>query len=199
MFRNHTRGQGSGSMSTRLGPGDVIPPRELTTIRSESIEIPAADALTHLQFRRFAGCPICNVHLRTVARRHDEITSAGIVEVVVFHSSVEAMLPHQGQLPFASIADPDRELYDEYGVGQSLRSVLHPRAWTAPLKPHAWSVAMTERREFRGSRFSIRDGMLGFPADFLLDPDRRVLASHYGRHANDQWSVDDLLALANTV
>ncbi len=35
--------------------------------------------------------------------------------------------------------------------------------------------------------------MLGLPADFLIDPDGRVLAAHYGTHANDQWSVDDLL------
>jgi hypothetical protein len=32
------------------------------------------------------------------------------------------------------------------------------------------------------------------PADFLLSADRIVQALHYGRHAGDQWSVDDLLA-----
>jgi hypothetical protein len=34
---------------------------------------------------------------------------------------------------------------------------------------------------------------LGLPADFLLDPDGTVVAAHYGRHADDQWSVDELL------
>jgi hypothetical protein len=28
--------------------------------------------------RRFAGCPICNLHLREIARRHDELVAAGI-------------------------------------------------------------------------------------------------------------------------
>jgi hypothetical protein len=37
---------------------------------------------------------------------------------------------------------------------------------------------------------------LGLPADFLIAPDGRVLATSYGKHANDQWSVDELLDLA---
>jgi hypothetical protein len=30
----------------------------------------------------------------------------------------------------------------------------------------------------------------------LIAPDGRVVACKYGAHADDQWSVDDLLALA---
>ena len=42
------------------------------------------------------------------------------------------------------------------------------------------------------------ESMLGLPADFLIAPDGRVLAAHYGSHADDQWSLDELLALART-
>jgi hypothetical protein len=31
------------------------------------------------------------------------------------------------------------------------------------------------------------------PADFLIDPDDTVVAVHYGRHADDQWPIDELL------
>jgi hypothetical protein len=37
---------------------------------------------------------------------------------------------------------------------------------------------------------------LGLPGDFLIAPDGRVIASKYGAHADDQWSVDEILALA---
>lgn len=37
---------------------------------------------------------------------------------------------------------------------------------------------------------------LGLPADFLIGSDGRVLAAKYGSHADDQWSVDELLDLA---
>ena len=112
----------------RLAPGDTISPRELIAIRSEPVFLPAPGVLTHLQFRRYAGCPICNVHLQSFSRRYDEISAAGIREVVVFHSSVKNMLPHQDALPFAAIADPGKELYRAFVVGKAIRPVRHPPA-----------------------------------------------------------------------
>jgi peroxiredoxin len=106
----------------RLSTGDTIAPRVLTTIRSEAVAIPDPQCLVHLQFRRYAGCPICNIHLRSLARRHADIRDAGIREVAVFHSPAEDMLPHQGDLPFAVIADPQRRLYAEFGVERSHRA-----------------------------------------------------------------------------
>jgi len=78
---------------------DPIRPRELTTIQGKRITIPEPKFRTHLQFRRFAGCPRCSLHLRSIARRHDEILGAGLREVVVLYSSAQAMEPHQGDLP----------------------------------------------------------------------------------------------------
>jgi hypothetical protein len=34
------------------------------------------------------------------------------------------------------------------------------------------------------------------PADFLIASDGAVVARKYGKHADDQWSVDELLRLA---
>lgn len=180
----------------RFGAGDAVAPRELTTILGKRIRVPDHEALVHLQFRRFAGCPICNVHLRSVAARHDEIVAAGIREVAVFHSSAEDMVPHHAALPFAAVADPERTLYVTFGVESSLWAVLHPRALLAGLRPAAFSVVARGKRA--GGRTGLAEGetALGLPADFLLGPDGLVWAVHYGNHANDQWSVDELLALA---
>jgi hypothetical protein len=72
---------------THLSIDDTITPRVLTTIRSQAVPIPNPHRLVHLQFRRYAGCPICNVHLRSIARRHDDIQAAGIREVAVSPTS----------------------------------------------------------------------------------------------------------------
>jgi peroxiredoxin len=111
----------------KIRVNDPIRPRELATIQGERITIPEPEFRTHLQFRRFAGCPGCNLHLRSIAKRHDEILGAGLREVVVFYSSAEAMKPHQGDLPFAIISDPGRALYD----GFACRSLCAPfyRRW----------------------------------------------------------------------
>jgi hypothetical protein len=187
----------SGS-ARRIAPGDTITTRELTTIRSERILLPAPGVLTHLQFRRYAGCPICNLHLHSVARRHDEIAAAGICEIVVFHSAAKDMLPHQGQLPFSAVADPGRKLYDEFAVTASPRAVLHPKAWTTPLNPRVYPLIARGIRGGGSPAPRHGDTALGLPADFLIEPGGRVRAASYGQHASDHWSVDELLQLART-
>lgn len=78
-----------------------------------------------------------------------------------------------------------------------MRSVLDPRAWTAWIKPEAWRVGLRELRS--GARQRLRDtNVLGMPAELLIAPSGTVLAAKYGSHANDQWSVDELLRLAAT-
>jgi len=191
----HTSGQ--PGTTSRIAPGDTIATRELTTIRSERILVPAPDVMTHLQFRRYAGCPVCNLHLQSMARRHDRITASGIREIVVFHSTAADMLPHQGQLPFAVIADPSRKLYHEFGVTTSPRAVLHPRAWAAPFKPQVCPMILRGIRGGGSPAPRHGDTALGLPADFLIESGGRVREAKYGQHASDHWTVDELIHLAH--
>ena len=120
----------------------LVAPREVVSICGDAVPIPDPKRLVHLQFRRFAGCPICNVHLQSIVRRHDEIANAGIREVVVFHSTDEELRRYVGDLPFAVVGDPDKALYDEFGVGSSPRSLLHPRALTPATLAFAFRQGM---------------------------------------------------------
>jgi hypothetical protein len=163
----------------------------LTAIDGAAVPLPDPDRLVHLQFRRFAGCPVCNLHLRTFVARHDEIEAAGVREVVVFHSPREELVEHAGDLPFAVVADPDKHLYREYGIESSPRALLHPRAWPGIVR----AIVTGLRRGDKHPARQVVGGRLGLPGDFLIAPDGRTLASKRGVHANDQWSVDELLAL----
>lgn len=173
----------------KLAVGDSLPAREFMGIRGERVGIPDPGRLVHLQFRRYAGCPVCHLHLRSVSARLDEIVAAGIREVVVFHSSVDALLEHQAALPFATIADPGRKLYAEFGVEVAPKAVLHPRTWAAAAR------GVLKQRRPRAA-LGVGESHLGLPGDFLIAPDGRLLAVKYGTHADDQWSVDELLAHA---
>ncbi|MGB3356215.1 MAG: peroxiredoxin-like family protein [Mycobacterium sp.] len=168
--------------------GARIPPHQLHAIDGTTTSVPDADRLVHLQFRRFAGCPICHLHLRSIVAHHDQITAAGIVEVVVFHSSPDTLIAYQSDLPFAVIADPQRKLYREFGVESSVASVAHPRAWLAGARG-----AMSQRSLAAG--LGRGEDHFGRPADFLIAPDSRVLAQKYGAHADDQWSVAEIVRL----
>ena len=53
----------------RLQPGKRLDPIALRTLQDQPLQIPdAAGRLTHLQFRRFAGCPICTQVSATTTR-----------------------------------------------------------------------------------------------------------------------------------
>ncbi|HVV13173.1 peroxiredoxin-like family protein [Amycolatopsis sp.] len=179
-------------MTATLVPGSVVRTRELISVTGEPVSLPDPGRLVHLQFRRFAGCPICNLHLRSVARRHDEIAAAGVREVVFFHAPADELRHHVAELPFAVIPDPDKRNYVEFGVESAPRALLDPRAWGGIVR--GIFTGLLRRDPFPAGKPT--GGRLGLPADFLIAPDGRVLAAKYGEHANDQWPVDELLALA---
>ena len=179
---------------TRVSVEDVLNHRELVTIHGDPVQIPEAQRLVHLQFRRYAGCPVCNLHLRSISRRHEEVLAAGIREIVVFHSSAETMLKLQGELPFAAIADPEKKLYSEFGVKRmsplaALKAALTPRSWLAAGRA-LWRAPSLRGAAGKGEEH------FGLPADFLIGPAGWVLAAKYGKYVDDHWSVDEVLDLA---
>jgi peroxiredoxin len=176
-----------GENERQLHAGDVFPATTLKNIHDVDVVIPDSKTKwVHLQFRRFAGCPICNLHLHSFVERNAEIEAAGIHEVVVFHSPNASLLPYQGKFPFDVIGDPDKKLYQQFGVESSVFAILNPGAWPALFKGN--SLKDRPQGDPEG-------GPLGLPADLLINADGKVVASHYGKHAYDQWSVDEVLAL----
>jgi hypothetical protein len=134
-----------------------------------------------------------------MSRRHDEITATGVREIVVFHSTATALRPHTYDLPFAVVADPDKRLYAEFGAESSARSLLDPHAWPTIVRAVASSTWAWLRGRQPLPTVRPAGGRYGLPVDILVDPDGLVVAAHYGRHADDQWTVDRLLAEASAV
>lgn len=171
-------------LRARRAVGERIDAIELTTLMHGTLRVPGR-SFVHLQFRRFAGCPVCNLHLRQFAAGHGRLEAAGVRTIAFFHSPAELMRPYQGDLPFATVPDPERRWYRHFGVERSAFAVVHPQViWSAlrglvsaPSNPLAGGTDQT-----------------GLPADVLLDADGVIVGVHYGAHADDQWSVDDLLA-----
>ncbi len=169
----------------KLKAGDPVAPLTLTNVVGGEVRIPSPTArLVHLQFRRFAGCPICNLHMHAIIDRYSDLTEVGIKEVVVFHSPAASLLPYQGKFPFDVIADPGQELFAQFGVDSSPFALLDPRVWPTMLRAIAHEDKPTGEAE--GGRWTR-------PAEFLISPFGKVVASHYGRHAFDQWTVDEIL------
>jgi hypothetical protein len=100
------------------------------------------------------------------------------------------MLGFQGPLPFAAIADPEKKLYVEFGVGtMRYTGALKPRSWRAALR------GLANGPSLRGIG-SKGQSYLGLPADFLIGTDGTILAANHGKYTDDHWPVGKLLALA---
>jgi len=178
--------------------GDIFPTLELTAASGRQVTIPDPGGdRVHLQLRRFAGCPICNLHLRSIVTRHDEIRSHGIREVVVFHSTAKELAKHEAEMPFPLVPDPERALYRQLGVERGPSSLLNGAALRAAMAGEA--AAIRKRSTTRGVLGPVKPtgGRFGLPADFLIAPDGRIAAVKYGKHAYDQWTVDELFEHAH--
>jgi hypothetical protein len=130
---------------------------------------------------------MCNLHIQSFIKRHTELLAHNLQVIAVFHSTQKAMLEYHASTPFTLIADPTMTLYKAFGVESSIKSVLNPKAWYAGIKGLLRY----------GPGFPARgESALGLPAEFLIGPNGRILALKYGKHAYDQWSVEELLELA---
>ena len=172
--------------SRRIRAGHVLEPFTVETLSHGALRIPGTD-LVHLQFRRFAGCPICSLHLRSFAKSIAVLEAAGVRTVAFFHSSMDSLRPYHADLPFPVVPDPERHWYRRFGVERSVLAVANPKAIWAAMKGLVGAPS---------SPFEGEGGINGLPADFLIRPTGEIVAAHYGRHADDQWEVDDVASLA---
>lgn len=172
----------------KLTNGNLIPKQVWQDAYGHDVSIPSPAGLTHLQFRRYSGCAVCNLHLQSFISRQQELNAAGIYEVVIFNSTREHILDDLPQSPFPIIADPRRYFYKEFGVETSPLAVFNPSVWLPAIKG-ALKFGVQLPRD--------HETMNGLPADFLIDSQSKVIAAHYGKHAYDQWSIEELLSIAD--
>ena len=188
--RNDPRLDLHGGPGHQLQQGDLLSPFIVTLTSGAECAIPDPSArFVHLQFRRFAGCPICHTHLRTFVTHRDALRQAGVREIVFFHSSAALIARYSDDFPLDLVADPDRRYYRAFGVETSAGALMHLKVLGAIFRSmfrEKWRLPKVE------------NGRLGLPADILIDGSGRVVAAKYGVHAYDQWSVSTVLSLART-
>lgn len=141
-------------------------------------------------FYRYATCPLCNEHIYEVDRRYDELRSSGIEVLAIFSSPPAHFSPaeNRGAPRVPMVADPQRVLYDAYGVETS--------PWKA-LRISVFFKLMLAR--LRGFGRPGPKGKLGeTPAHFLVLPSGKIHLAYYGRTIADQlgwWEVRKFAAL----
>ena len=175
----------------RLEPGRLAVPFTARDIDGTAVSLNQfAGSTVLLMFLRYASCPMCNLHLRDFANDYAELHDRGLAVLAFFHSRPHAIRAHAGgrHYPFPLVSDPEFRVYRAYGVETSWARLL---------------LSIVYARFYVGFVRSIRHGFWGgvawqmakMPADFLIGPDGRLVAAHYGRDIGDHLPVARLHAL----
>jgi len=138
-----------------------------------------------LSFYRYASCPLCNLRVHELLRYYPEWKAMGLEMVAVFESPVEHIHQYLDRhaAPFPIIPDPDRRLYQAYGVQPSWAGFI--REWVRHL-PMVFEAVV--RKRFLPGHMDGDWTMV--PADFLIGPDLNVVDAFYGNHIGDHMPVD---------
>jgi peroxiredoxin len=138
-----------------------------------------------VSFTRYAGCPVCQLHVGRVAAAMPEFRARSCGVWMVFQSTPERLQEAMAlwQPGFAAVADPAARWYDAFGVAPSLAGYVHPRSLLALARA---TLAGKRHGQFEGRETQM-------PADFVLDRAGRIAFAHYGRDVGDD-AVAALLA-----
>jgi len=174
----------------RLEPGQLAVPFAAMTIDGTAVSLDQfAGRPVLLMFFRYASCPMCNLHLRDFAKDYAGLHERGLAVVAFFHSPASAIRAHAGsrEYPFPLVADPELRVYRQYGVETSW-----PRLLLSMLKPGFYASFF--RALIHGFWGGFAWQMAKMPADFLVGPDGRFVAIHYGRDIGDHIRIAQLYA-----
>lgn len=140
-----------------------------------------------LSFHVFASCPFCNLRINELETKYNAVWNSNEFEMIhVFPSPGEAISRYAGKdnPKFPIIGDPDKKLYELYGLRKSILGLL-----TGFLKV---------RKLFRAFRVvglidSLTNNdsdMRQLPADFLIDENGIIQEAFYAKTVSDNLPIE---------
>jgi peroxiredoxin len=148
-----------------------------------------------LAFFRHAGCPFCNLRVHTLQKIHAELKAKNFEMIFFFESSEKVILRssfHQGVSPIPIISDPEKKMYEQYGLEPSTAKAIisHVTSFSqTAIKAAASKVPVHLMAD--GESFST------MPAEFLIDVGLVIKRVHYSDRLNSRMDVDDIRAFAD--
>lgn len=171
--------------ATQVSVGDRAPAFLATTWLGEAIELERyRGRKVWLAFFRFASCPLANLRVHEISKRHD-LSANGIQIVAVFPSPRERIAAHVGKqnLPFPLVSDPHERLYMLYGLRASVAGLIGRDVGLRTVQAAAL-----------GFLPGPTDGTITrLPGDFLIDEEGIVRHVHNGDDVADHIPFERVL------
>lgn len=147
-----------------------------------------ADKKLLIAFFRHAGCPFCNLRVHALTKVHEELKAQGLEMIFFFESKEQVLLRstfHKEVSPIPLISDPQKEIYDQYGIessaGKSAKSHITTFVQTA-FKAKKAGVPMHPMKD--------GESINTIPAEFLVDKGLEVKKVHYSKSLTDRLDME---------
>jgi peroxiredoxin len=137
---------------------------------------------------RFAACPFCALRLHRLIESYSELRTAGVDVLVVFPSTRRRVRQFANKYAplFRLVADPEQRLFELFGSETS---------WSGELRSVAKLGVMTSAiAKFGLNPLAVDDSLARMPSEFLVAPSGVIDEVHYGRFADDGFSIDHVIS-----
>ncbi len=144
-----------------------------------------------LAFFRYAACPLCNLRVHELTQRAPLLKQKGLKILAFFESDSArvAKLIGKHKPPFPLVGDPQRIVYKQYGVESSwagfVRGGLSPK------------IGLALANGFLPGK--MENDLALLPADILIGPDGKVLATFYATDIAHHMPLATLEGLLSSV
>ena len=177
----------------RKKTGDTIEHFQLPAIDGNMFDTHAlAGKPVLLSFFRFAACPLCNLRVNELVKKHPQLPEDFTI-IAVFDSPLDNLqrYANRHQAPFPILADEGNYWHKRYGVEQSVTGVLLGMLLRLPQAIYGVIVKGYIPLHLKGD-------LTTMPADFLIDRDGIIQHAFYARDEGAHMPFNDVLAFANT-
>lgn len=147
-----------------------------------------------LSFYRNVNCPFCNRRIHQIMGNNVRLKETNTELIFMFESSNKKLADsafHQGISPWPLIGDPEKVIYQQYGVEASLFKFLK----TPFMANFPKALAETKSLNLPEDKEATKTLM---PADFFINEQFKIARAYYGQHGDDHVPLEDLKAFAGT-
>ncbi|MCC5921537.1 MAG: AhpC/TSA family protein [Cyclobacteriaceae bacterium] len=180
----------------KLAPELIAPTFDRVDIFDRQINLEDyRDKKLLIGFFRHAGCPFCNLRVHSLTKEHERLKEKGMEMIFFFESPKNILLRssfHQEVSPIPLISDPERKIYDAYGLEQS--------AYKSTVS-HITTFVQTAFRAKRAGvpihPMAAGESINTIPAEFLVDQGLKIKEVHYSRSLTDRLAITKIHEFAN--
>jgi thioredoxin-dependent peroxiredoxin len=150
-----------------------------------------------IAFFRHAGCPFCNLRVHALQKEYEILKQSGLEMIFFFESKEQVILRstfHQGVSPITIISDPEKVIYNAYGIETSRykSSISH-------LTSFVQTVVRAKAKGLPVHSMADGESFDTMPAEFLLDKNLLIKDVYYSQRLNDRLQIKYIKAFAENM